>query len=87
MIDLEVEQPFHTDFEYYEERAGGIASVAGTSVDEARLDLAGRHGFASWDELRDHVAAQRGGQLPPGPFMLAFRAEFGCHPEVAELLR
>ena len=44
MIDLDVEQPFRTDIEYYEERANGIASVGGTSVEEARLDLAGRHG-------------------------------------------
>ncbi|HWN20946.1 MAG TPA: ankyrin repeat domain-containing protein [Gaiellaceae bacterium] len=74
MIDLDVEQPFHTDIEYYEERANGIASVGGTSVEEARLDLAGRHGFATWAALRDHVAALRDGRLPPGPFMLAFRA-------------
>ncbi len=74
MIDPGVEQPFHTDLAYYEERAAGIASVAGSSVDEARLDLAGRHGFESWEALRNHVAALRDGRLPPGPFMLAFRA-------------
>jgi ankyrin repeat protein len=74
VIDLDVEQPFHTDLEYYEERANGIASVAGTTIEEARLDLAGRHGFATWDALRGHVAALREGRLPPGPFMLAFRA-------------
>ncbi len=74
MIDLDVEQPFHTDLEYYEERADGIASVAGTSVEEARLDLAGRHGFGSWSELRERVTAVREGREPPGPFMLAFRA-------------
>lgn len=74
MIDLDVEQPFHTDIAYYEERADGIASVGGTSVEAARLDLAGRHGFGSWDELSDHVAALREGREPPSAFMLAFRA-------------
>ncbi len=74
MIDLDVEQPSHTDIEYYEERADGIASIAGTSVDEARLDLAGRHGFSSWGDLRDHVRALHEGRALPGPFLLAFRA-------------
>ena len=44
------EQPFHTDIAYYEGRADGIATVNGVTVDEARLDLARRHGFASWDD-------------------------------------
>jgi hypothetical protein len=44
------------------------------TVEEARLDLAGRHGFSSWEALRGHVAALREGRRPPGPFMLAFRA-------------
>jgi ankyrin repeat protein len=74
VIDLDVEQPFQTEIGYYEERADGIASVGGTSVEEARLDLAGRHGFPSWEVLSEHVAALREGRLPPGPFMLAFRA-------------
>ena len=87
MIDLDVEQPFHTEIAYYEERADGIASVTEASVDEARLDLAGRHGFSSWDELRDHVTALREGRESPGPFMLAFRAvEAGDRAALVALL-
>ena len=87
VIEHDVEQPFHTDLAYYEERADGIASVGGTSVDEARLDLAGRHGFSSWNALRDHVAALREGREPPGPFMLAFRAvEAGDRSRLVGLL-
>jgi ankyrin repeat protein len=48
--------------------------VNGVSVDEARLDLAQRHGFRSWDELMERVAALRDGLEPPTPFMLAYRA-------------
>lgn len=87
MIDVDVEQPFHTDIEYYEERADGIASVGGTSVAAARLDLAGRHGFPSWEALVEHVAALRDGREPPSPFMLAFRAvEAGARGRLTELL-
>jgi ankyrin repeat protein len=68
------EQPFHVDLDYYEGRANGIASTRGVSVTEARGDLAARHGFASWDELRRHVEAMRSGQEPPTPFVLAYRA-------------
>jgi ankyrin repeat protein len=71
---LGAEQPFHTDIDYYEGRADGIATVNGVTVAEARLDLAHRHGFASWNRLRDHVAALREGSETPGPFMLAYRA-------------
>ena len=56
------EQPFHTDLDYYEGRADGIATVNGVSVAEARRDLARRHGFASWDALAAHVEALRGGE-------------------------
>ena len=44
------------------------------SVAEARRDLAARHGFASWDELRRHVEAMHAGEVPPTPFVLAYRA-------------
>ena len=71
---MTLEQPFHTDIEYYEGRAEGIASVNGVTLDEAQRDLARRHGFASWDELADHVAAIREGQEPTPTFMLAYRA-------------
>ena len=71
---LGAEQPFHTDLEYYEGRADGIATVGGVTVAEARLDLARRHGFASWSGLRRHVEAIRTGAEPPTPFMLAYRA-------------
>ncbi|HZB86591.1 MAG TPA: ankyrin repeat domain-containing protein [Gaiellaceae bacterium] len=71
---LGVEQPFRTDLEYYEGRADGIATVNGVSVAKARRDLAQRHGFSSWAELRRHVEALREGSEPPTPFMLAYRA-------------
>jgi ankyrin repeat protein len=69
-----LEQPFRTDLDYYEDRANGIASFHDVSVAEARRDLAARHGFASWDELRRHVEAMQAGQVPPTPFVLAYRA-------------
>jgi ankyrin repeat protein len=68
------EQPFETDFAYYEGRADGIATARGVSVEEARRDLAARHGLDSWDALEARVAAVRDGKEPPSPFMLAFRA-------------
>src|SRR3954452_12959727 len=71
---LALEQPFHTDLDYYEGRANGIASVNGVSVAEARRDLAARHGFASWRGLRRHVEAMQSGEEPPTPFVLAYRA-------------
>jgi ankyrin repeat protein len=69
-----VEVPFETDIGYYEGRASGIASVHGVGIDEARRDLAARHGFAEWDDLVRHVAALRDGTEPPAPFVLAYRA-------------
>ena len=45
---IPLEQPFHVELDYYEGRANGIASVDGVSVAEARRELAGRHGYASW---------------------------------------
>jgi ankyrin repeat protein len=68
------ERPFETDIAYYEARADGIATVRGVPVDEARRDLAARHGFESWDSLDAHVAALHDGTEAPSPFMLAFRA-------------
>jgi ankyrin repeat protein len=46
----------------------------GVSAAEARRDLAARHGFSSWRELRRHVEAMRSGDEPPTPFVLAYRA-------------
>lgn len=87
MKNVELEQPFHTDFEYYEERAYGIASVNGVGIDDARRDLAQRHGFETWDALREHVDALRSGIVPPTPFMLAYRAvEDGDARGLGELL-
>src|SRR5579864_2103304 len=71
---LGAEQPFHTDIDYYEGRADGIATVNGVTVPEARLDLARRHGFPSWNRLRRHVGALADGSEPATPFMLAYRA-------------
>src|SRR5207253_10547610 len=44
------------------------------SVAEARRDLAARHGFSSWHELRRQVESLRSGDEPPTPFALAYRA-------------
>ncbi len=71
---LAFEQPFRVDLDYYEGRASGIASVMGVSVAEARRDLAARHGFSSWRELRRHVETLRSGEEPPTPFVIAYRA-------------
>lgn len=71
---MESEQAFSTDVEYYEDRAAGFASVAGVTPDEARRDLAARHGFRDWDELVEHVDALRDGREPPSAFVLAYRA-------------
>ena len=84
---LGAEQPFETDPDYYEGRADGIATTSGVTRAEARLDLARRHGFASWASLRRHVVALREGAEPPGPFMLAFRSlQAGDRDRLVELL-
>lgn len=84
---LALEQPFRTDLDYYEGRARGIASVKGVSAAEARRDLAARHGFSSWRELRRHVDAMQSGEEPPMPFVLAYRAvEENDRERLAELL-
>jgi ankyrin repeat protein len=86
-FQLNLEQPFHTDLDYYEGRADGIASVMGVSVAEARRDLAARHGFSSWSELRRHVEAMQTGAEPPTPFVLAYRAiEVNDRERLVELL-
>jgi plasmid stability protein len=71
---LALEQPFRVDLDYYEGRASGIASVNSVSVAEARRDLAARHGFSSWSELRRHLEAMHSGEEPPTPFVLAYQA-------------
>jgi len=82
-----LEQPFRTDLDYYEGRANGIASTAGVSVAEARRQLAGRHGFDTWDELRRRVEAMASGDEPPTPFVLAYRAlEENDREALADLL-
>jgi ankyrin repeat protein len=86
------EQIFTLDLEYFEGRAAGIATTSDVSIDDARLELARRHGIASWDELLARVAALRD---RPSPFMLAFRAIeahdgdrlaalLDAHPELVE---
>jgi ankyrin repeat protein len=61
--------------------------VNGISVEEARLDLARRHGWASWDELRARVEVLADETEPPPPFMLAYRAiEDRDDERLAELL-
>jgi ankyrin repeat protein len=87
LAPVTVEQPFRTDLDYYEGRAFGIASTGGVTIEEGRLDLARRHGFASWSELEEQVAAIRDGREPPSPFMLAYQAlEGGDTPRLVELL-
>jgi ankyrin repeat protein len=84
---LDAEQPFHTDIEYYEGRADGIATVNGVTTAEARRDLARRHGFPTWGRLRRYVHALREGDEPPTPFILAYRAvEADDRDELARLL-
>ena len=86
-MTFQPEQPFRTDLDYYEERADGIASVMGISAAEARRDLAARHGFRSWRELRRHVEAMQSGEEPPTPFVLAYRAvEDNDRARLAQLL-
>jgi ankyrin repeat protein len=68
------EQPFHTDLDYYEGRAYGIATVNGISLGAARRELAHRHGLSSWAELTRRVWALASGEEPPTPFMCAYRA-------------
>jgi ankyrin repeat protein len=82
-----LEQPFRTDLDYYEGRADGIATVMGVSAAEARRDLAARHGFSSWRELRRYVETLRSGEEPPTPFVLAYRAiEDNDRARLVELL-
>jgi ankyrin repeat protein len=69
-----VEQPFHTDLDYYEGRAYGIATVNGVSIAAARRELAQRHGLSTWAELTRRVRALASGEEPPTPFLLAYRA-------------
>ena len=84
---LDLEQPFHTDLEYYEGRADGIATTGGVSIAEARRDLAQRHGFSSWRVLTRHVEALRDETEPPTPFVLAYRAvEDGDRATLVDLL-
>jgi ankyrin repeat protein len=71
---LALEQPFRTDLAYYRGRARGVASVNGVTLPEARRELAARHGFGSWKELRGHVEAMQSGDEPPTPFVLAYHA-------------
>jgi ankyrin repeat protein/antitoxin (DNA-binding transcriptional repressor) of toxin-antitoxin stability system len=68
------EQPFHTDLDYYEGRAYGIATVNAVSLADARRELAQRHGLSSWSQLTSRVRALASGEEPPTPFMLAYRA-------------
>ena len=84
---LALEQPFRTDLDYYEGRAHGIATVNGVSAADARRDLAARHGFSSWRELRRHVEAMQSGDEPPTPFVLAYQAiEDNDRERLVELL-
>lgn len=72
-LAADVEQPFHTDLDYYDGRAAGIATVRGVELAEARRELARRHGFGSWSALARQVERLASGHEPT-PFMLAYRA-------------
>jgi ankyrin repeat protein len=79
-----MEEPFRTDVAYFEGRADGIATVRDVDVEEARADLAARHGAGSWDELLARLEAL---EREPTPFMLAYRAvEDGDRARLAGLL-
>src|SRR5262245_12758645 len=80
------EQPFRLDLEYFEGRARGIATVNGVTVDEARRDLAERHGLASWEGLTEKLAALRSGREPLTPFIRAYRASEANDVEGVEAL-
>jgi ankyrin repeat protein len=87
LVRVEVEQAFHDDIEYYEGRAEGIATVNRVTIEQARRDLAERHGLSSWEELKEHVAALSSGKEPAPPFVLAYRAlEAGDRDRLVELL-
>jgi ankyrin repeat protein len=76
------EQPFRSDVDYYEGRAEGIATTSGVTIDEARGELARRHGFSHWRELLAHIES-----LPETPFVLAYQAiETGDLERLTELL-
>jgi ankyrin repeat protein len=75
------EHPFRTDFDYYEGRAHGIATVNGISLADARRDLAQRHGLSDWAQLTRRVQALASGEEPPTPFMLAYCAVEDCDLE------
>ena len=66
---MSFEQPFRSDVDYYEGRAEGIATTSGVTIDEARGELARRHGFSNWRELLAHIES-----LPETPFVLAYQA-------------
>jgi ankyrin repeat protein len=84
-MNLEHEQPFRTDLEYYEGRADGIATTANISVADARRELAARHGYGSWDALLRRVDELRAGEVTP--FVSAYRAvEAGDRHTLASLL-
>ncbi len=79
-----MEEPFRTDRGYFEGRADGIATVRGIGVEEARRDLAGRHGAADWDALLARLEAL---EARPTAFMEAYRAvEARDGTRLAELL-
>ncbi len=81
------EEPFRTDLEYYEGRAAGIATTSGIGIDDARNELARRHGLDAWDALCRRLAAFDSGESPPTPFMLAYRTvEAGDASGLARLL-
>jgi ankyrin repeat protein len=69
VAELAYEQPFRPDVAYYEGRADGIATTSGIGPEEARLELARRHGFDTWAQLVAYVE-----DLPETPFVLAYRA-------------
>ncbi len=84
LVHALVEQPFRSDREYYEGRAQGIATVRGVPIEEARRDLAARHGLPSWAALVRRAAALTDS---PTPFALAYRAvEDGDRGRLEELL-
>ena len=85
---LALEQPFRTDLDYYEGRARRDRVGQRRQRSPRRAAISPHDtGSRAGRELRRHVEAMRGGEEPPTPFVLAYRAvEANDRELLAELL-
>jgi ankyrin repeat protein len=85
-----VEQPFRTDIEYYEDRAEGIATVNGVSVAEAKRDLARRRSQPARDLRRARSRSRRSGAPSAAQAgqeqAVDLLLELGADPEIRDAL-